>query len=810
MPSTYTVNLGIEKPATGEQSGTWGDTTNINFDLLDQAINGCLSLTLASAGTSGSPNTLAISDGATSDGRNKWIEFVDGGDLGATAYVQLTPNDAEKIVFIRNSLSGSRSVILFQGTYDAGRDLEVPAGVDMVVKFSGGGATATTTDIFTKLRATEITTPTLTTDDLTAGTADINDGTVEAVIGGTTPKAGTFTNLTANTDLSLATGATVTGINTTTNMSDASATTLATSLSIKTYVDDQVATVDTLAEVLANGNTSGANNLIIDSGQALTANTINETTAGSGVTIDSVLLKDDGVNATNLEITNIKANDGTAAGSIADSTGAFTINSFISNSVNIGGGAIDDTTIGASTASSGAFTTLNTTGVLTVDAEAISVIKSGIASDILRLQNDAGSYVFGYASSIASVDLGASDVMRWRHSSTESFRTTASGPVVNEVSNASVDFRVESDSNTHMFFVDASGNQIGINTTTLNTYTQTTAVGNTKAEYNATQWASFSGAQDGSGMLAQNLFRWHDGSTTRTSYVNSHGSIGGAGVLVGSPWNAGALVATDTAGTAGAEATDLQTQLSWRQGFLTINTDGEDVDFRVESVGNSNMIGLDAANNVLGIGKFGSTAGATTKGAYFNDSASNFFHFVVTHENTTVGNAVAYFNRQSSDGNLIEFRQADSAEGTISVSGSTVSYNGFSGRHESSGIPTTTVKGTVVSTIDELDTYLAGPKQGQTRADHAKVKISDTAGESCVYGVVDDFDENGKVNVISVGIAAVRVTGACGKGDLLESNGDGTAKVQSDDIVRSKTLGKVTIGNSDTGVKLVSCVMYCG
>ena len=373
MPSTYTVNLGIEKPATGEQSGTWGDTTNINFDILDQAINGCLSLTLASAGTSGSPNTLAISDGATSDGRNKWVEFVDGGDLGATAYVQLTPNDAEKIVFIRNSLSGSRSVILFQGTYDAGRDLEVPAGVDMVVKFSGGGATATTTDIFTKLRATEITTPTLTTDDLTAGTADINDGTVEAVIGGTTPKAGTFTNLTANTDLSLATGATVTGINTTTNMSDASATTLATSLSIKTYVDDQVATVDTLAEVLANGNTSGANNLIIDSGQALTANTINETTAGSGVTIDSVLLKDDGVNATNLEVTNIKANDGTAAGSIANSTGTVTITSFVSNSVDIGGGAIDGTNIGSSSAGSGAFTTLSATGNLTVDTDTLYV-----------------------------------------------------------------------------------------------------------------------------------------------------------------------------------------------------------------------------------------------------------------------------------------------------------------------------------------------------------------------------------------------------------------------------------------------------
>ena len=64
--------------------------------------------------------------------------------------------------------------------------------------------------------------------------------------------------------------------------------------------------------------------------------------------------------------------------------------------------------------------------------------------------------------------------------------------------------------------------------------------------------------------------------------------------------------------------------------------------------------------------------------------------------------------------------------------------------------------------------------------------------------------------VVSVGIASVKVTGSCEGGDLLESNGDGTAKVQSDDIVRSKTIGKVTIGNSNTGVKLVSCVLYCG
>ena len=168
-------------------------------------------------------------------------------------------------------------------------------------------------------------------------------------------------------------------------------------------------------------------------------------------------------------------------------------------------------------------------------------------------------------------------------------------------------------------------------------------------------------------------------------------------------------------------------------------------------------------------------------------------------------------NRNTTDGTVLLIKQANSSEGSISVSGSTVSFDGFVGRHESSGIATSVAKGTVVSTIDELDVYATGEtKAGQTRANHAKVKVSDSVGDKRVYGVVDNYTEKDKVMVSSVGIASVKVTGACVGGDLLESNGDGTAKVQSDDIVRSKTIGKVTIGNSDTGVKLVSCVLYCG
>jgi len=121
------------------------------------------------------------------------------------------------------------------------------------------------------------------------------------------------------------TGATtVTNILDEDNMASDSATALATQQSIKAYVDAKVATVDTLAEVLANGNTTGATDIIVTAGQKITTDTIAETSSGFGVTIDSVLLKDDVVNATDIEVDTISANNGTLAVTLA-STGVATI-----------------------------------------------------------------------------------------------------------------------------------------------------------------------------------------------------------------------------------------------------------------------------------------------------------------------------------------------------------------------------------------------------------------------------------------------------------------------------------------------------
>ena len=250
--------------------------------------------------------------------------------------------------------------------------------------------------------------------------------------------------------------------------------------------------------------------------------------------------------------------------------------------------------------------------------------------------------------------------------------------------------------------------------------------------------------------------------------------------------------------------------------------EGNDDTLVLNSAGNGLIVFQEQATERMRITTDGHLHIGTTDSSIVGDDSSDAnssgIHLQADGETTIAVNAgpCLRLNRMGNDGEVIQVRGQGTTEGGLAVSGTTVSVSGFSGQHESSGIATNTPIGSVLSTIDELDVYPnlqdgeTHPKAGQTREDHAKVKISDAVGDKRVYGVVDRHLAQDKVMVAAVGIASIRVTGACQGGDLLESNGDGTAKVQSDDIVRSKTIGKVTIGNSNTGVKLVSCVLYCG
>ena len=146
MSSTYS-NLGIELIGTGEQAGTWGTTTNGNFsNIIDNAVVGYASVTAVAASTTlGTPALLTVSDGAASSGQKRVIEIASASDLGASSYLAISPNDFAGYYFIKNSLLGSRSLIVFQGTWngtDPNRAVTIENGYEAVIRCNGAGAAA--------------------------------------------------------------------------------------------------------------------------------------------------------------------------------------------------------------------------------------------------------------------------------------------------------------------------------------------------------------------------------------------------------------------------------------------------------------------------------------------------------------------------------------------------------------------------------------------------------------------------------------------------------------------------------------------
>jgi hypothetical protein len=135
MPSTYTNNLGIQKPANGEQSGSWGDTVNTNSDILDVGINGVLSLTL-----SGTSSTLTTSDGTLSNGQYKALVLI--GTPSGTHTITISPNDAQKIYYVYNTTS--QTVVFTQGS---GGNVTLLASDSTIIYANGAGSTAAVVSI---------------------------------------------------------------------------------------------------------------------------------------------------------------------------------------------------------------------------------------------------------------------------------------------------------------------------------------------------------------------------------------------------------------------------------------------------------------------------------------------------------------------------------------------------------------------------------------------------------------------------------------------------------------------------------------
>ena len=90
MASTFSTDLKLELMATGENAGTWGDKTNTNLNLLQQAIAGFEQVTLSDGGTL----ALAMSDASLSNARNMVVKFATITLSGASSVT--VPDSIEK------------------------------------------------------------------------------------------------------------------------------------------------------------------------------------------------------------------------------------------------------------------------------------------------------------------------------------------------------------------------------------------------------------------------------------------------------------------------------------------------------------------------------------------------------------------------------------------------------------------------------------------------------------------------------------------------------------------------------------------
>ena len=307
------------------------------------------------------------------------------------------------------------------------------------------------------------------------------------------------------------------------------------------------------------------------------------------------------------------------------------------------------------------------------------------------------------------------------------------------------------------------------------------------------------------------------------------------------------------------------------KGGAVFNEDSADVDFRVESNGQANMLFVDGGNDTV---SFQPNSGTLTIKAGSGDATNNVrleaggttstyleyrgylghqFYIDTTERmridssgnllvgqtaaNTNVvgtglfpdgfsfhtrsGGQVLAINRQSDDGTLISFRQDNGEEGTISVSGTTISYNGGHlsrwSQLADNTRDNTIVKGTVMTNLDQMAEWTT---DGITEDNEQLncMAVSSVEGDANVAGVFVNWDNDDKVytndmNVAMTGDMVIRIAQGTtvARGDLLMSAGDGTAKPQDDDIVRSKTIAKVTSTNVshtyDDGSYLVPCVL---
>ena len=147
MASTYVNDLRLNEMATGDESGNWGVVTNLNLEVVGEALGyGTEGIT-----TNADTHTSTIADGATDPVRAMFVKYT--GTLDSACTITIAPNTINRMQFIENGTSGSQNIIISQGS---GANITIPAGDTKAVYLDGAGSGAAVVDAFASLNVVDL------------------------------------------------------------------------------------------------------------------------------------------------------------------------------------------------------------------------------------------------------------------------------------------------------------------------------------------------------------------------------------------------------------------------------------------------------------------------------------------------------------------------------------------------------------------------------------------------------------------------------------------------------------------------------
>ena len=239
--ATYVNDLRLTELATGEGSGTWGTTTNVNLELIGES----LSYGTEAAFGSDANATTTVADGSTDPARSFYYKVTSGATLSTTRVLTIAPNTVSRVMIIENATTGSQVITIKQGS---GTTVNIPSGGVKIVYLDGAGSGADVVEATADLDLTGTTTVAALTASgvITGSTVEATGDTAaddNAAMGYTAAEGAILTGQGATSDVTLK------------NDADGAVLTIPTGSTNVDIVGDVTA-----ATVNADGDTSGGDN----------------------------------------------------------------------------------------------------------------------------------------------------------------------------------------------------------------------------------------------------------------------------------------------------------------------------------------------------------------------------------------------------------------------------------------------------------------------------------------------------------------------------------------------------------------------